>query len=34
VQAAVLFLAVSFVLINLLVDILYQFIDPRARVTQ
>ncbi len=33
VQAAVLFLAVSFVLINLLVDLLYQFIDPRARVT-
>lgn len=34
VQAAVFFLAVSFVLINLLVDILYQFIDPRARSNQ
>lgn len=34
VQTAVLFLAVSFVLINLFVDILYQFLDPRARATQ
>jgi ABC-type dipeptide/oligopeptide/nickel transport system permease component len=30
-QAAVLFLAVSFVLINLIVDIVYQFLDPRIR---
>lgn len=30
-QAAVLFLAVSFVLINLIVDIVYQFLDPRVR---
>jgi peptide/nickel transport system permease protein len=34
VQAAVFFLAVSFVLINLFVDVLYQFLDPRARATQ
>lgn len=31
VQAAVLFLACSFVLINLLTDISYQFLDPRLR---
>ncbi len=31
VQTAVLFLAVSFVLINLSIDILYQFLDPRTR---
>jgi ABC-type dipeptide/oligopeptide/nickel transport system permease component len=31
VQAAVLFLATSFVLINLLTDISYQFLDPRLR---
>lgn len=30
-QAAVLFLSVSFVLINLLSDIIYQFLDPRVR---
>ncbi len=34
VQASVFFLAVSFVLINLFVDLLYQFLDPRARATQ
>ncbi len=34
VQTAVFFLAVSFVLINLLIDILYQFLDPRVRATQ
>lgn len=33
VQAAVLFLATSFVLINLLVDISYQFLDPRVRLS-
>lgn len=32
VQAAVLFLTLSFVIINLLVDISYQFIDPRIRL--
>lgn len=32
VQAAVLFLTVSFVLINLLVDVSYQFLDPRIRL--
>lgn len=31
VQAAVFFLAVSFVLINLIVDVSYQWLDPRAR---
>jgi peptide/nickel transport system permease protein len=31
VQAAVLFLAISFVLINLLTDLSYQFLDPRLR---
>ena len=30
VQASVLFLAASFVLINLLVDISYRFLDPRV----
>ncbi len=34
VQTAVFFLAVSFVLINLLIDILYQFLDPRVRAAQ
>jgi peptide/nickel transport system permease protein len=33
VQAAVLYLAVAFVLINLIVDILYVFIDPRIKQT-
>lgn len=32
VQAAVLFLTLSFVVINLLVDISYQYIDPRIRL--
>ena len=32
VQAAVLFLTISFVLINLLVDVSYQFLDPRIRL--
>jgi peptide/nickel transport system permease protein len=31
VQASVLFLSLSFVLINLTVDILYQFLDPRTK---
>jgi peptide/nickel transport system permease protein len=34
VQAAVLFLTLSFVVINLLVDISYQFIDPRIRLVK
>lgn len=34
VQAAVLFLTVSFVVINLLVDISYQFLDPRIRLVK
>ena len=33
VQAAVLFLTLSFVVINLLVDVSYQFIDPRIRIS-
>jgi ABC-type dipeptide/oligopeptide/nickel transport system permease component len=32
IQAIVLFSAVSFVLINLLVDVAYQVIDPRMRI--
>jgi ABC-type dipeptide/oligopeptide/nickel transport system permease component len=31
VQAAVLYLAVAFVLINLLVDVLYAYLDPRIK---
>jgi ABC-type dipeptide/oligopeptide/nickel transport system permease component len=31
VQAAVLYLAVAFVLINLLVDVLYAVLDPRIK---
>jgi peptide/nickel transport system permease protein len=34
VQAAVLFLTVSFVVINLLVDVSYQFLDPRVRLVK
>ena len=34
VQASVFFLAVSFVLINLFVDILYRFLDPRSRAVE
>jgi peptide/nickel transport system permease protein len=34
VQAAVLFLTLSFVVINLLVDVSYQFIDPRIRLVK
>lgn len=34
VQASVLFLTVSFVLINLLVDVSYQFLDPRVRLVK
>lgn len=34
VQAAVFVLAVSFVLINLIVDIVYRYLDPRARSSQ
>ncbi len=34
VQAAVLFLTLSFVVINLIVDISYQFIDPRIRLVK
>lgn len=34
VQASVFFLAVSFVVINLLVDVSYQFLDPRIRLRQ
>jgi peptide/nickel transport system permease protein len=33
VQGAVLIIAVGFVLINLLVDIAYQLIDPRIRIS-
>jgi ABC-type dipeptide/oligopeptide/nickel transport system permease component len=33
VQASVLFLTVSFVVINLLVDVSYQFLDPRIHLT-
>jgi ABC-type dipeptide/oligopeptide/nickel transport system permease component len=33
VQAAVMFLTLSFVVINLLVDVSYQFIDPRIRLS-
>jgi peptide/nickel transport system permease protein len=33
VQASVLFLTVSFVVINLLVDVSYQFLDPRIHMT-
>lgn len=33
VQASVIFLTVAFVAINLIVDISYQFIDPRVRLT-
>jgi len=31
-QAFVLFIAISYALINLLVDISYSFIDPRVRI--
>jgi len=31
IQASILFMAVVFVFINLLVDILYGFLDPRIR---
>jgi peptide/nickel transport system permease protein len=33
IQAAVLIIATSFVLINLVVDILYTWLDPRVRLT-
>ena len=33
IQGGVMFLAIVFVLVNLLVDVLYAFIDPRIRVT-
>jgi ABC-type dipeptide/oligopeptide/nickel transport system permease component len=33
VQAAVFVVAVSFVLINLIVDLLYTWLDPRVRLT-
>jgi peptide/nickel transport system permease protein len=32
VQGAVLFVAVAYVLINVLVDVAYAFVDPRIRV--
>jgi ABC-type dipeptide/oligopeptide/nickel transport system permease component len=32
VQASVLFLAMTFVLLNLLTDLLYSFLDPRIRL--
>ena len=31
-QGAVLFVAVAYVLINVLVDVAYAFVDPRIRV--
>ena len=33
IQGAILMVAVAYVLINLLVDILYVYIDPRIRYT-
>jgi ABC-type dipeptide/oligopeptide/nickel transport system permease component len=33
VQAGLMWFATSFVLINLVVDILYTFLDPRIRIT-
>jgi peptide/nickel transport system permease protein len=33
VQATVLFLAVVFVVVNLVVDVLYAFLDPRVRLS-
>jgi ABC-type dipeptide/oligopeptide/nickel transport system permease component len=33
VQGVVLFLSISFVMINFIVDVLYQFLDPRIRTS-